>query len=88
MLAERFNLKSRFVIIADRGFAKVNIIGPIIEKVAFIIRVRSKVMFYLDEKGKGILLEDIVKKLSPGEIWEREGFYQRLVKYFVSGIGT
>lgn len=68
-ILDRFeSLGYQFVLIADRGFAKVNVIEPIIERVAFIIRVRSKVMFYLNEVGKGILLEDIARRLLPGEI--------------------
>lgn len=70
----------RFILAADRGFAKSNLIEPISGLVEFIIRTPRKVIFYPDGSEEPVLLEKIAKKLKPGEIWEGKGLFHQTKK--------
>jgi len=70
----------RFIILADRGFAKSNLMGPILKEIEFIFRTPRKVIFYPESTGKPILLGRIAEKLAPGKVWEGKGFVHQTKK--------
>jgi hypothetical protein len=72
----------RFIIVADRGFGKSNLMEPILKGLEFIFRTPGKVIFYPEGTGKPILLGRIARKLVPGEVWEGKGLVHQTKKLF------
>jgi len=70
----------QLVLLADRGFAKSNVMEPILGELKFIFRSVGKVIFYPEGVEKPILLERIARGLAPGEGWEGKGFVHQTKK--------
>jgi hypothetical protein len=64
----------RFVVVADRGFAKTKLWEPLEDQVEFIVRTPAKLAFYPSFEARPRLLGTIASGLFPGQLWEARGF--------------